>query len=232
MAQHIKTNGVILRRTNYGEADRIITFLSPDNGQLSALARSVRRERSKLAGGIELLSICEFNLVRGNNNIDGLWTLTGARIITYFDQIVTNYERMQFSYDFLKLVARLGDSIDTPELYYILTDGLAGLNNMAIDLKLVQAWCYLRLARLQGGELNLITDNNGMQLVEGADYNFDKSEGVFIYAPQGGQYDSETIKLLRLMTVNPPTVLSKIRGITSDTIQKVLFLTQYAIESI
>ena len=48
-----RTQAIVLRRTNFGEADRILTLLTP-LGQRGAMARGVRREKSKLAGGIEL----------------------------------------------------------------------------------------------------------------------------------------------------------------------------------
>ena len=47
-----RTKAIVLRRTNYGEADRILTLLTP-LGQRSAIARGVRREKSRLAGGTQ-----------------------------------------------------------------------------------------------------------------------------------------------------------------------------------
>ena len=50
MTQTLRTKCIILRRTNYGEADRILTVLTPEHGQLSVMARGVRKEKSRLAG--------------------------------------------------------------------------------------------------------------------------------------------------------------------------------------
>lgn len=50
-----RTQAVVLRRTNYGEADRILQLLTPD-GRRSVMARGVRKEKSKLAGGVELFA--------------------------------------------------------------------------------------------------------------------------------------------------------------------------------
>ena len=49
----IKTLAYVLRRTNYGEADRILNIITP-NGKISAIAKGARKEKSKLAGGIEM----------------------------------------------------------------------------------------------------------------------------------------------------------------------------------
>ena len=55
----ISTRSIILTRINYAEADRIITFLTPSNGKVRAIAKGVRKAKSKLAGGIELFSISD-----------------------------------------------------------------------------------------------------------------------------------------------------------------------------
>ena len=44
MATSLTTRAIILRRTNYGEADRILTILTPEYGQQAVIARAVRRE--------------------------------------------------------------------------------------------------------------------------------------------------------------------------------------------
>ena len=53
MSDEIKTLGFVLRRTNYGEADRILNLITPQ-GKISAIAKGVRKPKSKLAGGVEM----------------------------------------------------------------------------------------------------------------------------------------------------------------------------------
>ena len=115
MPTNLTTPAIILRRTNYGEADRILTILTPGHGEQAVIARAVRREKSKLAGGIELFAVCELGLVRSSSNRDGMWTLTSSRIINFYDQIMTDYDRLQFGYEVIKWVAGLASVIATPE---------------------------------------------------------------------------------------------------------------------
>ena len=63
-----RTTAIVLRRTNYGEADRILQLLTPD-GKRSVMARGVRREKSRLAGGIELFAVCEVVLTEGKGEL-------------------------------------------------------------------------------------------------------------------------------------------------------------------
>ena len=74
-----RTQAIVLRRTNFGEADRILTLLTP-LGQRGAMARGVRREKSKLAGGIELFGVSDVVLQQGKGD---LATLTSARLIHF-----------------------------------------------------------------------------------------------------------------------------------------------------
>lgn len=231
MAANLTTLAIVLRRTNYGEADRILTILTPEHGQQAVIARSVRKEKSKLAGGIELFAVCELGLVRSSTNADGMWTLTSSRIVTFYDQIMTDYDRLQFGYEVIKQISGLSNVIEAPELYRTLNDALMVLDNLQIDLRLVKAWFYLHLARLRGGELNLWTDSNGMKLVEGASYDYEIGEKVFIYVESGGRFTTEIIKLLRVLSGNPATVLARLGSIGGETISSALDLARIAAES-
>lgn len=64
---YLRTEAVVLKRHNFGEADRILTLYTRDFGKLSALAKGVRRPRSKKAGHVELGTWCKVFLARGKN---------------------------------------------------------------------------------------------------------------------------------------------------------------------
>ncbi|MDR2524529.1 MAG: DNA repair protein RecO [Candidatus Nomurabacteria bacterium] len=209
MSTSLRTDAIVLRRTNYGEADRILQVLTPSAGKLSVMARGVRREKSRLAGGIELFAVCDIVLHLGKSEIT---TLTGARLKTFFDQIMLDYDRMQFAYEAIKQVARAAETIDEPEFYELLLGGLSALNDLKIELKIVQTWFYLSLAGLLGNELNLATDNHGMKLVEDARYDFDTTHQVFEFAASG-IYGSDHIKLLRVIANNPPATTARVSGV-------------------
>lgn len=208
MTKQIRSHAIVLRRTNYGEADRILQIITPENGCLSVMARGVRREKSRLAGGIELFAICDVVIHEGRGE---LGTLTGAKLDKFFDQIMTDYDRLRFGYEAIKHVARAAQMIDDAQFYELLKTTMESLNDTNILLKITEIWFYLQLADLMGNGLNTATDNNGMKLVEDAQYNFDVNEQVFVHH-ETGRFDSRTIKLLRIMTTNQPNVVAKIKG--------------------
>jgi DNA repair protein RecO (recombination protein O) len=58
---------VVLRKLDYGEADRIYTLLTREHGKLGAIAKGVRRPASKLAAALELYGLLDVMLARGRN---------------------------------------------------------------------------------------------------------------------------------------------------------------------
>ena len=62
-----KTEAIVLKRMNLGEADRILTLYTPNLGKFKAIAKGVRRPKSRLGGHVELLSHSALMLARGRN---------------------------------------------------------------------------------------------------------------------------------------------------------------------
>lgn len=63
----IRTRGIIIKRFNLGESDRILTIITPDRGKIRAIAKGVRRPGSKLSGYLELFHYNEYMLAEGKN---------------------------------------------------------------------------------------------------------------------------------------------------------------------
>lgn len=63
----IKVEGIILKRRNLGEADRILTVFSKNLGKISVLAKGVRRITSRRAGNVELLNRVSMYLHRAKS---------------------------------------------------------------------------------------------------------------------------------------------------------------------
>ena len=87
-----RTRAIVLRRTNYGEADRILQLLTLE-GRRSVMARGVRKEKSKLAGGIELFAVSDVVLGEGKGD---LGVLTSAKLVQFYRHILEDYDRLQF----------------------------------------------------------------------------------------------------------------------------------------
>lgn len=62
-----KTDAVVLRQTPIGEADRILTLFSATDGKIRAVAKGVRRPKSRIGGHLEPLTYCRLMIARGRN---------------------------------------------------------------------------------------------------------------------------------------------------------------------
>jgi DNA repair protein RecO (recombination protein O) len=204
----VRTRAVVLRRTNYGEADRVLQLLTP-NGRLGVMARGVRREKSKLAGGIELFAVSDIVVGSGKGQ---LGILTSARLVQFYRHILQDYDRMQFAYEVLAQVSRASESLDEPEWYDIVTEVLMGLDVLTVPLPLTQLWFYLHVSAMLGYELNMQRDYQGNKLELDARYRYDESEKGFVKA-ENGDLTAEHIKVLRLAADRPLKVIVQVGGL-------------------
>lgn len=204
-----RTRAIVLRRTNYGEADRILQLLTPE-GRFGVMARGVRREKSKLAGGIELFAVSDVVLGEGKGE---LGILTSARLVQFYRHILKDYDRTQFAYEVLAQVGRASDHLDEPEWYDIMAEVLMGLDAQSVSIQLTQTWFYLHYGAMLGDELNLRADINGEKLRPEVIYRYDVSEKGLMPATTNGDITADHIKLLRLIAVKPLGALAQIGGV-------------------
>jgi recombinational DNA repair protein (RecF pathway) len=173
------------------------------------MARGVRREKSKLAGGIELFAVCDVVITEGKGD---LGILTSARLVQFYRHILEDYDTMQFAYEVVKQVSRASEMVDEPEWYDVLSEVLMALDALTISRQLVQTWFYLRYAALLGHELSLTHDIDGQLLQSDKRYFYDETEMGLRDAPQGN-IQADHIKLLRLINAKSLKVLAQVGGI-------------------
>jgi DNA repair protein RecO len=173
------------------------------------MARGVRREKSKLAGGIELFAICDIVITEGKGE---LGILTSARLVQFYRHILEDYDTMQFAYEAVKQVSRASEMVDEPDWYDVLSEVLMALDTLTIPRQLIQTWFYLHYAGLLGHELSLTHDVTGQPLQSELQYAYDESEMGLRVAPHGNIV-ADHIKLLRLINAKSLKVLAQVGGI-------------------
>jgi DNA repair protein RecO (recombination protein O) len=203
------TDGIVLARTNYGEADRIIKLLTPDHGKISLLARGVRKPKSKLAGGIELFSVSSITYIEGKGSIG---TLISTRLEEHFGAIIKYIDRVQLGYELIKVLDRATEDQTESDYFAMLRATFVALNDPMIDLKLIRFWFNAQLIGLSGHVPNLQTDAAGRSLNPGQTYIFDFDSVAF--APHAaGKFTANHIKFLRLTFAgHPPATLQQVQG--------------------
>lgn len=209
MSKFVRIRALILRRTNYGEADRIINFLTTD-GQITALARGVRKPRSKLAGALEPFSLIDLNFIEGKNG--GMGRVTGASLIEHYHQIVASYERLEMGSFFLKITSKLSQDIDGDGWFYILEQTLRALNDLTIDQRLIKTWFNLQAAKMLGEELNLDLAADGVRLSLEKKYSYDPQEKNLFADDKAGWLTGDSLKLLKAINLYDLPTLARIKN--------------------
>jgi len=111
----------VLKRINLGEADKILTLYTPNLGKLSAIAKGVRRPRSKMGGHLELLTHCSLMLARGQN----LDIITQSETISSFLPLRDNLWRASLALYAAELVEQLtAEHVENYPVYKLLLDTL------------------------------------------------------------------------------------------------------------
>src|SRR5690606_18096132 len=192
----------------YGEADRIITFLTADYGKLRVMAKGVRKSKSKLAGGIELFSVSELQFIKGNGDIG---TLVSARLISHYGNIVKDLERTNVAYLMLKISDKVLEDTAGEEYFTALQESLAALHNPQIPTGLVEMSFTMRLLQLLGHVPDFSKDAKGNALDPEGRFVFDYEAGLFV-PDQNGGFDKNHIKLLKLLAYNNPAALAQVQG--------------------
>lgn len=207
--KQINTQGIILSRTDFGEADRILTMLTPDQGKLRLMAKGVRRVKSKLAGGIELFSVSDIGFIRGRGEIG---TLITTRLIKYYSTIVTDISRTMLGYELIRQLNKATEDEPESDYFELLQEAFTALDDQTIQLELVQTWFNAQLLKLAGHMPNLQTEPGGHKLVADRQYEFSFDDMAFFQRPDG-HFTSDDIKFMRvLFSGNAPGVMQKIAG--------------------
>jgi len=207
------TSAIILARTDYGEADRILTLLTPDYGKLSLLAKGVRRVKSKLAGGIELFSVSDITFIKGRG---GVGTLVSTRLVKHYEHIVADLERTMLGYELLKRLNKVTEDQPESEYFDLLRGLFEALDDDEVPLAVVRFWFAAQLLTLGGHMPNLRTEAGGNRLEAGRTYDFDFDRTAFRAAEPGreGRFTADHIKLLRLVfSGGSPKLLSKVAAL-------------------
>ena len=119
-----KIEGIIIKRKNYGEADRLLTVLTKNNGKIQVKATGIRRIPSRRSAHVELLNYSILSLYRGKSYP----ILTEAQAIDNFSPIKNSLEKMGLSYHLCELIDGLcAENQENTKVFYLLKNSLATL---------------------------------------------------------------------------------------------------------
>ncbi len=120
----VKTEGIVIKRKNYGEADRLVTVFTKDFGKITVKAGGVRRITSRRSSHIELLNLSEIYLYKGRS----YFTLTEAIVMKNFLAIKDNLVTIGFAYHICELIDGLcAENQENEKVFHLLKNTLSKL---------------------------------------------------------------------------------------------------------
>lgn len=120
-----KTEGIVIKRRNMGEADRILTVFTKDHGKLQIKAKGVRKISSKRSSHIELLNFAELSLHKGHV----MSILTEVQTIESFSEIKTDLKKVGIAYHICELIDGLcPENQESGEIFLLLKNILTTLS--------------------------------------------------------------------------------------------------------
>src|SRR5216684_1918869 len=119
------TEAIVLKRSDLGEADRVITLFTPHKGKFHAIAKGSRRPISKLAGHLELLTRSQLQIALGRN----LDIITQAEMRENFLRLRTELWHMTCGFYLAELVDRfVEEHVMHSDIYTLLLQTLRYLD--------------------------------------------------------------------------------------------------------
>lgn len=122
-----RAEAIVLKRHDYGEADRILTVYTRERGKIAIIAKGVRRIASRKAGHVELFTHAQMLLAEGRN----LDVLTQVEMIDAFPRLRDDLVRMTYAYHIAEIVDRFEqDDHASPATFQLLRDSLSALGDV------------------------------------------------------------------------------------------------------
>jgi DNA repair protein RecO (recombination protein O) len=142
-----RSKGIVLRSIRYGEADRILDLYTWDAGLVSAIAKGIRRTKSRFGARLEPLSCVDFVAYHGRT----LDTVTQAEVLRSFRGVREDLARFEVAAGMVGSVRALsgGDEADR-RVFNLLYNSLDALEERDAGFEAVEAAFGLKLSILAG----------------------------------------------------------------------------------
>lgn len=223
----IKTSGIVLKGTNFGEADKILTVFTERLGKIKVLARGVRKIKSHLAGELEPFILSELMLHEGKT----FYSISGAQIIESYPTIHDDIEK-------IARVFFLGELIDnfvtldekSGAMFELFVSALDSLENNSKDILLLSF--QLKIVEAAGFKPELFDCVHCKEKIVAGDNSWDNLEGGVICEVcqqkfhHGKAISDNAIKLLRFIEQNKFAEIERVKDVleTREEAEKILTL--------
>lgn len=160
-----RNEGIVLKSIEYGDADKIVTIYTKNYGKVQAIAKGVRKTKSKFGSSLEILTDAIFLFYKGKN-ID---IISQTEILESFFSTCKDVKRFAFASNCAEIINKLTEERDTNialftllknTLHYLKKAKDPQLLNLAFKWKAITNLGYRPLFSFYGQESNLAEKRN------------------------------------------------------------------------
>ncbi len=165
MAVHYQTRGLIVRKSERGEADQILNVYTENFGKLNILGRGIRKNASKLLGGADLFYFSDIEFIQGRSQK----ILTDAALIENYSAIRQNPDKMKIAHQIADtLNALVANEEKDLQIWRLLNEVFNKLNNCSNGkLQIIYYYFFWNLAAILGYQPELTSNSLGGELIDG-----------------------------------------------------------------
>ncbi|HEX8228199.1 MAG TPA: DNA repair protein RecO [Chloroflexia bacterium] len=207
-----KSEAVVIRRSDLGEADKILTIFTPHFGKLRVVAKGVRKVSSRLAGHVELFTRNQMLLAKARN----LDIVTQSETLDSYRPLHDDLDRVAHAYYAAELLDALTpDEHENYAVYKVMVDSF-GLLCTDADPDRVLRWLELQLLGHLGYAPEITRCVECRKDIEPTVNTFSPALGGVLCAScrrpgVGRELSVNALKMLRLMQRNPYSTVSRVR---------------------
>jgi len=223
-----KTRGIILKRTNLGEADRIVTIFTEDYGKIKVVAKGVRKTLSKMAGHLEPFCLTNFQIAKGRN----LDTVTGAMVEKCFFGLRSDLEKTNACFYMAEIVDKMvEESVVHEEIFYLLDSAFSHANDLISPLLI--SYFEINFLSEMGFKPELYECVSCSAKIKAGGNNFDFNHGGLVCTECGPAraISDQAIKLIRLFLKHDFASINRIK-VTPELISEIQIITSYYLKHI
>ena len=200
-----ETKAVVIRHMPLGEADRLVTFFSEKLGKVRAIARGVRRYKSKMSGHLDTLNLVTISVGKGK----GIDVITDVETLDDYSKIKGDLKNISMATYLSELVESVSiEDSSNEELFNIFVSTLSKLPDLDTYDEVLR-YFEIKLLEYSGFAPDLNNCLECFEILPPSDHYFSIDRGGLICFSCGRSFENSklpikknTIKLFRYFQKN------------------------------
>jgi DNA repair protein RecO (recombination protein O) len=210
-----RTEAIVIRRSDFGEADRLLTLFSQERGKLRAIGKGARKPQSRKTGHVELFMRSRFLVAEGRD----LDIVTQAEMVEAYAALRGDLVRATYASYAVELLDRFTvDDDPHRDIYELLATALGWFATAPVDELLLPARYYeLRLLSLTGFQPRLFNCLHCGEPIQEQDQAFSADLGGLLCPncegtdPRAQPISAAAVKVMRYVQTRPWDVVGQLR---------------------